>query len=133
MKREPRALYRRHTTMAEWEAMRLQLRIAWAALGCRCAFDDKNEKVREDAHCPVHGTYGSVLDPIADYLRDKRERLSDEEQVPLTTEEATTLLNGQWPQNADGLPVGIRSVPNRYGSFSDGGNFNLERVRELNV
>lgn len=37
--------------------LRMQLRWAWAQLGCRCIFDDQDEKIIEDAHCPIHGVY----------------------------------------------------------------------------
>lgn len=37
---------------------RLQLRWAWAKLGCRCAFDRKHHKILENAHCPIHGWSG---------------------------------------------------------------------------
>lgn len=36
---------------------RRQLRWAWLNLGCRCIFDDADEKTHEDAHCAVHGVY----------------------------------------------------------------------------
>lgn len=53
-------------TVAE---LSVQLRWAWAKMGCRCLFNDKSEKIHEDAHCPVHGVYitnerGQWTDPF---------------------------------------------------------------------
>lgn len=42
---------------AQVRELRLQLRYAWARLGCRCIFNDAHEKEVEDSHCPVHGVY----------------------------------------------------------------------------
>jgi hypothetical protein len=42
--------------------LRLQLRNAWAKLGCRCLFNAANEKVAEDPHCPYHGWYQNDAD-----------------------------------------------------------------------
>lgn len=35
--------------------LRRQLRWAYAELGCRCAFDERDIKTVEDSHCPIHG------------------------------------------------------------------------------
>jgi hypothetical protein len=43
--------------------LRLQLRWAWAKLGCRCIFDHNHIKRVEDAHCPIHGWHGNLENP----------------------------------------------------------------------
>jgi hypothetical protein len=49
--------------------LRKQLRNAWAKLGCRCIFNDQDEKIFEEPHCPYHGVYQNDpdgWDPIGD-------------------------------------------------------------------
>ena len=38
---------------------RRQLRWAWLNIGegCRCIFDDEDNKIVEDSHCYIHGIY----------------------------------------------------------------------------
>lgn len=40
--------------------LRKQLRWAWDKLGCRCIFNENDEKILEDGHCPIHGTYDFI-------------------------------------------------------------------------
>ena len=46
-----------HGSTKEVALLRRQIRNAWAKLGCRCIFNDKDEKIHEDGHCPYHGWY----------------------------------------------------------------------------
>lgn len=40
--------------------LRRSYRWAMTVLNCRCMWDDKDERINADGHCPVHGTYGDV-------------------------------------------------------------------------
>lgn len=56
-------------TITPIDVLKKQLRWAWAKLNCRCLFNDNDEKIHDDAHCPVHGVYtngetGQWTDPF---------------------------------------------------------------------
>lgn len=78
------ALSQRQAALEAQALQRKQLRNAWAKLRCRCIFNDEDEKVAEDSHCPYHGWQQrdtDEWDPIGDLEQQLKTALEEVEKL----------------------------------------------------